>query len=664
MSISLFLLTSSIIAQPPTVAWDNFFPGAGDYEYGTYTIETIKQSPYGGYVIVGSRKIQATNGYHEVMVIRVDEDGASIRMNETFTGVTIDNIYVDGEWVLDTIPWTQEAYDMVFTHAEDSRYLITGYRDITLVSADSPPGLFLMEIAGDGRVYFDSLYYNDNDHWIMGRCIQPDLEGGYVIVGSIMVDGESPERAMMIRVKKNEEGEYDVVSDPYMQVIEVGDNGYATWVRPFGEGYLLGGNAYTGTSNKHDLFIQKVDADGYEEWETFYGMSDNDEFADGLLAGDTIYLTGSVKVPESGRSQFYVVKAESDGTIIWENTYGGSSTYYAQKIVRTSDGNLLVAGNASVGGYSQMVLLKIDAATGDSLWMQPYKTNFKNAGIRDAIRTDDFNYLAAGRASYTSSQDPHVYVMKLDNPLTEDLFLEREGLNLDIVTTTPTEDVIDVSTDKINLFGLVVMIDSLLHPSVGDLEISLEHGGTTVTLVDQPSNSGKNFIRTALADASEWSLNVGSAPYTGWYTPAEPLFPFLFHDPSGQWTLTITDHGTGVKKATDRVLEGWSLNLLTEAGAGVGIPTVESLANFGLESIHPNPLNQEARISFRIPEPGHVKLLVYNQLGQQVARLADEKLPAGIHQKTWNPGNMAPGTYFIQLESGGMMSVRKAMITK
>ena len=71
-----------------------------------------------------------------------------------------------------------------------------------------------------------------------------------------------------------------------------------------------------------------------------------------------------------------------------------------------------------------------------------------------------------------------------------------------------------------------------------------------------------------------------------------------------------------------------------------------------------------AGISFRIPEPGHVKLLVYNQLGQMVTRLADENLPAGIHQKTWNPGNMAPGTYFIQLESEGRMSVRKAMITK
>ena len=255
--------------------------------------------------------------------------------------------------------------------------------------------------------------------------------------------------------------------------------------------------------------------------------------------------------------------------------------------------------------------------------------------------------------------------MKLENsPSTADLFVAREGLNLDIVTTTPTKDVIDVTADKINLYGLCVKINSLLHPSVGDLEITLEHGGTTVKLVDQPALSGENFIRTALIDAAERSLDWGFAPYSGWYQPNEPLFPFLFSDPTGEWTLTVTDHGTGGVKATTRVLEGWSLNLLTEAGAGVGIPTMESLANFGLEQIRPNPLNQEAQITFRISEPGHVNLAVYNQLGQLVDKLAEEDLPAGIHTQIWNPKALAPGTYFIHLESGGMVSVRKALIAE
>ncbi|MCK5794757.1 MAG: T9SS type A sorting domain-containing protein, partial [Anaerolineales bacterium] len=75
-----------------------------------------------------------------------------------------------------------------------------------------------------------------------------------------------------------------------------------------------------------------------------------------------------------------------------------------------------------------------------------------------------------------------------------------------------------------------------------------------------------------------------------------------------------------------------------------------------------NPLNREAQITFRIPEPGPVNLVVYNQLGQVVARLAHEELPAGLHKRMWYPGSLAPGTYFIQLEAGGRMSIRKALL--
>jgi hypothetical protein len=75
-------------------------------------------------------------------------------------------------------------------------------------------------------------------------------------------------------------------------------------------------------------------------------------------------------------------------------------------------------------------------------------------------------------------------------------------------------------------------------------------------------------------------------------------------------------------------------------------------------------VSQEAIISFQIPKPSAVNLKVYNQLGQEVARLVHEDLQEGVHSRIWNPGALAPGTYFIQLESGGLISVRKALIAR
>ncbi len=52
--MSLLFLASCIKAQAPTVSWDKFYPG--------------------DYVLVGSRKISAANGYSEVMLLRVDQE--------------------------------------------------------------------------------------------------------------------------------------------------------------------------------------------------------------------------------------------------------------------------------------------------------------------------------------------------------------------------------------------------------------------------------------------------------------------------------------------------------------------------------------------------------------------------------------------------------------
>lgn len=662
MSISMLLLATCICAQdPPSVIWYGFYPAPDDYEYGNYTANDIKESPHGGYVITGTRKVSAANGYNEVMVIRVDQEGRTIGMvgGQNHGGTNYEGI-----------PWDQEAYDMFITpDYPHVSYMVTGFRDTTLTSASTPPGLLLMEVWGTGTVLFDSLYYNNNLHHIAGRSIHPAIDGGFIIACSFREDGGGTDQTMVTRLVENEEGKYVNWDVPAYRIIPVGQNGYASWIHQFGDGYLLGGTAYVDTTSKFDLFIQKLNADRVLQWTKYYGMKDTDEFADALVYGDTVYIAGSASVPVPGssyfRDQIYVIKANATGEVIWEKTYGGTNRLYANKIMMTGEGDLLVAGSGyDASMHTYMLLMKIDAETGDSLWTQSFTESFTYSGIRDAIRTDDFGYLVAGRGSYGQSQDPHVYLMKLDpGDEKEHLQIPRVGLGIPILQAATATDAVSFTADVDEIYGVTVVIDSLFHPSVGDLEVTLTHGGTTVTLADRPVHSGENFIATGFSDIQYKLLDWDFAPYTSWYKPEDPLSVFNAQKPTGDWILSIIDHGSGGTKAT-RVLEGWSLNFLTESSGGVGMPTLESLVNFGLESIRPNPVNQEAQISFRIPEQGVVRLVVYNQLGQQVARLADEELPAGVHERTWSPGQLAPGTYFLQLESGGRMSVRKAMVTK
>ena len=402
----LLLCTGTFAQNPPKVLWEEFLPKP--YPSNTYTANDVKESPYGSYVITGSRKIQASNGYSEVIVMRIDDEGIGIEMNEVFGGVNSEGIH-----------WDQEAWDMIITPAPHISYLVTGYRDTTLTSGETPPGLFLTEVWGNGAVLFDSLYFNNNLHRITGRCIQPAIEGGYIIACDFREDGGGISQTMLTRMVKTEDGKYVTADFPAYRTIPVGISGYATWIRQFGDGYLMGGTVANGPNTLSDMFLQKLDADRILEWTKYYGWEGSDNFADALVYGDTIYMAASVRVIPPGmmdyKDQIYVSKLNAAGEVDWERTYGGLYRHFPNKILMTGEGDLLVAGSYyDAAVHAHMILMKIDAATGDSLWTKEYG-DYYSSGIRDAIRTEDFGYLTVGRANVTSSQEPRVQVMKLDH---------------------------------------------------------------------------------------------------------------------------------------------------------------------------------------------------------------------------------------------------------
>jgi hypothetical protein len=90
---------------------------------------------------------------------------------------------------------------------------------------------------------------------------------------------------------------------------------------------------------------------------------------------------------------------------------------------------------------------------------------------------------------------------------------------------------------------------------------------------------------------------------------------------------------------------------------------------FFLDQNYPNPFNSNTIINFDLPRTGDTRLVVYNILGQRVAVLVDQTLPAGSHSIRWDGRNssgnrIASGVYFYLLTSGNHNSVRKLLLIK
>ena len=87
-------------------------------------------------------------------------------------------------------------------------------------------------------------------------------------------------------------------------------------------------------------------------------------------------------------------------------------------------------------------------------------------------------------------------------------------------------------------------------------------------------------------------------------------------------------------------------------------------SSFLLHQNYPNPFNPKTNIRFDIPRSSHVKLIIYDALGREVATLVNEKLSAGSYETEWGASSHPSGVYFYSLQAGKFASVKKMILIK
>jgi len=105
-----------------------------------------------------------------------------------------------------------------------------------------------------------------------------------------------------------------------------------------------------------------------------------------------------------------------------------------------------------------------------------------------------------------------------------------------------------------------------------------------------------------------------------------------------------------------------SHSFTTEMPTGVDADQVP--VAFMLEQNYPNPFNPGTQIRFAVPEEAHVRLTIYNMLGQHVSTLVNETRSPGWHDVAFDASGFSSGFYMYRLESGGFVETRRMMFVK
>ena len=76
---------------------------------------------------------------------------------------------------------------------------------------------------------------------------------------------------------------------------------------------------------------------------------------------------------------------------------------------------------------------------------------------------------------------------------------------------------------------------------------------------------------------------------------------------------------------------------------------IEVPGKYTLYQNYPNPFNPVTNIRFDIPRSSQVKLIIYDALGREVAKLVNEKVNAGSYEVEWNASSFPSGVYFYRI---------------
>jgi predicted esterase len=103
----------------------------------------------------------------------------------------------------------------------------------------------------------------------------------------------------------------------------------------------------------------------------------------------------------------------------------------------------------------------------------------------------------------------------------------------------------------------------------------------------------------------------------------------------------------------------------TNVSVRIGTETFSSLPEeYGLSQNYPNPFNPTTTIRYDLPAAQHVRLALFNALGQEIAMLLDEQQSRGHKEITFDGRNLPSGVYFYRIIAGPYMETKKLILLK
>ncbi len=442
--------------------------------------------------------------------------------------------------------------------------------------------------------------------------------------------------------------------DEGVNVVQGADNEY----------YIIGSTSSSETGNT-DILVLKIDSLGEEIWAKHYGTLQTDKGEDIVLTSDNnLLIMGYTNGIGNGGYDIYLAKISLEGEVIWTTTYGGSDWDFGYDLHSINGDQFLILGEtySEGAGNNDAYLLKINSE-GAILWENTYGTEGQELG-RNLDLSDNADILFIGDQKTVGTDYFHPWMVRLNQGGT--ILSEFEAVN-DEQSDVFGQDIIFVGED---IIATSIEPDNLTNPHsnywrqnnaydyiwerTGDDAIlsSLLRKNETAFVILGISNT-ENAYWYYLKQDSGWPAEDNDGPTE---------FDSDFHVDKLTGAINTSDGGFIAVGSTEINDFGQSSVLVIKFDSLLIAPQEIELVDLVLgvnsnspkESIHlfPNPARDVLYLSYT----GSTSLLRYN-----IINIIGDVMGSGeIQASGISIQDISDGVYFIELYSDGkLMDVQK-----
>jgi hypothetical protein len=400
---------------------------------------------------ISGDKTENTNGYDDYWIVKTDANGSvqwqnTIGGNEDDILFSIDNL-IDGGYILGgesfsdstgdktdscwsqfasdfwlvktdsagnvlwdkTIGGTGTDYLYSVSETTDNGFILGGWSNSSLSgdkteNSNGGDDFWIVKTDSSGNIQWQNTIGGSAREYL--KTIEQTTDGGYII-GGVSLSGISGDKT-----------EGNIGMEDYW-IVKIDSIGNIQWQNTIGGtneeelysvgqtvdgGFLIAGASRSGISGdktesnngNFDCWLIKTDSSGTIEWQQTIGGSDFDllsavkETNDGgyLLGGSSFSnISGDKTENSKGAFDYWVIKIDSIGNILWQKTIGGNDYDILLCIEQLNDGSLIL------GGYSKSIVSgdKTETCFGDEdFWIVKLAPD-PTAIVEDNFPALDFN---------------------------------------------------------------------------------------------------------------------------------------------------------------------------------------------------------------------------------------------------------------------------------